>query len=123
MVNEALPGFTEPVQVKRWTTPVVREKGRVLMPNDGVPDETFTIDASVQQARADEIQARPDLKLERTGEVKKLYTTTRLKTVDNSEQTPADVVVWNGDEWRVIGVDFYGQGILDHYRVFIQRAV
>lgn len=115
-MNDALFGFTEPVTVRRYGQ-VVRDKGRVKMPASFT---TLTIEASVQQLTPNELEAEPDL--DRTRATKKLYTTSRLNPVSRSDQTPADVVIWGGDEWKVTRVYEYGQGVLDHYKVIIQKA-
>lgn len=81
-------------------------------------DAAFT--GSWQPAPADVIERLPDG--ERAQAVYEVITTTPLRTSDVGGQTPADVVVVDGDEWQVRHVeDWTAAPMLRHYMALVTR--
>jgi hypothetical protein len=106
------------VMVRRPSGSVTRVKGRTVQPGEA----SVSIRASVQPYRipAEELQALPEL--ERSAEALKLYTEDELFTVNAKAGTPADIVEYSGNDWKVIGVSRNEQGIIDHYKIIAQRT-
>ena len=114
-MNDALTPFLRTVTVGRRTTPSV-VKG-VVQP---VTPTFFTIEASVQQARPKDLQQLPEH--DRTTETIVLHSETKLRTVDEKNGLPADVVQHDGQNWKVVAVSTHQSGVLDHYKMLAQRT-
>lgn len=81
--------------------------------------ETLQITASVQPLSGDELQMLPEG--ERTAETKRLYTTTKLNSLNESEQMNADIITIDGSSWEVHKAEAWSPNILDHNKYLIVR--
>lgn len=62
----------------------------------------IALKASVQPAGSKDLSFLPEG--QRTKQLMKFITVQRLQTADESESNTADVIMWNGNNWRVINV-------------------
>lgn len=82
--------------------------------------DAATIIASVQPVRSQaELLLLPEAA--RTRGSVKIYTEDSIRTADESTQTPADRIVWDGEEWEVHVVDTWVYGIA-HSRAIAVRV-
>jgi hypothetical protein len=109
--RNVLNGLGHPVTIERGDGPVTLVKGRTVQP-------TFSTivldDVSIQPMSAEEIREREEL--ERARAAIKIYSVDELKPTDRKTKTPGDLVLWNGKKWRVVAVEYHGEGVLDHYK-------
>lgn len=76
----------------------------------------LVVDASVQPLRGNEVLILPEHR--RTEESIKLYTTTKLRTTDEKNNLPCDVVVHDGKRFEVHTVFNWSIGTdVPHYKV------
>lgn len=112
----AIDAFKKPITVTRYASAISYVKGRAILPAPSI----FTIDASVQQARPNEMDLLPEGV--RISETKKIFSVSELKTAtDQTNPTDADIVTFDGNDYRVLRVDKYSMGTLDHFRSFAAK--
>lgn len=102
------------VKTGRW------EKGKWV---EVTPEEPLTFEGNVQPLRYHEIIQMPEA--DRTKEWIKIYTTYTIKT--SQEPSPdgvvADHIEWNGKNFKVMSVQTYEMGVLDHTKILAAREV
>lgn len=81
----------------------------------------ITITASIQQyrPRPDELQHLSEG--DRAREAVRIYTSTQLKTANETDGTLADFLTRNGEQWEVVSVESWGHGI-QHYKAIALRV-
>lgn len=84
------------------------------------PTVDVEITASVQPMKPEEMQKLPEGR--RSDETFKVFTSTKLLTAtsDNPQQN-ADYTVIDGFKYEVISVGKHQSGVIDHYKVLIQK--
>ena len=85
-----------------------------------VTNPDFTIQTSVQPASGKDLEVLEEGL--RTKEILKIYPTTELKAVDQHNNIEADIVEYNGNDYKVINVKAYQNGIINHYKCLIMRV-
>lgn len=94
--------------------------GRWVPGTTGTTQEPdFTIRTSVQPARGKELEVLPEGL--RTSEVYKIYPEIELRAVDQHSQEEADIVVYNGNEYKVQHLEAWQNNLINHYKAFIVR--
>lgn len=87
---------------------------------EGGPESTFTIRASVQPLRMDEIEALPEGR--RSSSAVKIYTDTKLlsarQATENADAVSADILQYAGSEWEIIACATYQSGVIPHYKAY-----
>ena len=112
----AITGFDVPITVNRPSGPITYVKGRAVVP----AVTAIPMKASVQQASADNLLLLPEAI--RNNETKRIYSYEEIRTAtDETDPTDADVIIYDSESWRVVMVDKYTMGTLDHWRVFAQK--
>ena len=81
---------------------------------------TATIRASVQPMPTDEQQDLPEAA--RTRGVVKVFSVSAVQALDEATLREEDEVAWNGEQWRVVKVDRWQLGGLDHYAAVAVRV-
>lgn len=90
--------------------------------------QTISIKASVQPLNNNETQALPDGG--RTTRTVKIYTSTKLLPERQAHtdaagnelpQQEADVLLYDGEKWKVVMVNAYQSGVINHYKCFAQE--
>lgn len=82
--------------------------------------EPVVIEANVQPAKMSELVMLPEP--ERTKQWLRVFSAEEIRTLREGEDGwPADEVVWEGDTWRVMRVQAYKMGVLDHYEALAVR--
>lgn len=86
-------------------------------------DEPMVIEGNVQPLRYHEILQMPES--DRTKEWKKIYTTYEVHTSQepSPEGVVADHIEWNGKKFKIMSVQTYEMGILDHTKFLVARDV
>jgi hypothetical protein len=86
---------------------------------DGL-NSSLAIVASVQpdRARPNELLHLPEG--DRAREGIRLYTETSLRTSNEADGTPADLIEWQGEQWEVVRVESWPLHI-SHYKVLALR--
>ena len=81
----------------------------------------FTIEGNLQPVKFSEILQMPEA--DRTKEWIKIYTTYHLVTAEESDVTGnlADVVLWEGHQYKVMKEKHYVMGVLDHRMVYCAK--
>lgn len=77
------------------------------------PVENFPIIASVQNLKPNERLLLPEGR--RTREAVKVYTEMKLRTTDEANSLPADILVWRGKQYEIMSVEDWTQTDLPHY--------
>lgn len=112
-------GFRRKVTIRRKSGGHVNDDG-VYVPGTA---EEIVIRASVQPLNKDEkaqyTQANPDG--EHTANLIKIYTNYPLRTSKQINGNDADVVLWMGNQYKVVGVDPYQSGVISHYKAVAQE--
>ncbi len=112
----AITGFDVDITVNRPSGPITYVKGRAIIP----AVTSIQMKASVQQTSADNLLLLPEAI--RNNETKKIYSYEEIRTAtDETDPTDADIILYGGESWRVVMVDKYKMGTLDHWRVFAQK--
>lgn len=76
----------------------------------------FEISASVQPLRGNEVKILPEHR--RTSESLKIYTTDQLRTSDELNQLPADVIIHDGKRFEIFSVSNWSIGTdIPHYKI------
>lgn len=81
--------------------------------------EEIEIDANVQPMKGFELMSLPEA--DRTKESIKVYSVERLRTVEEVDQTHADIIVWEGKRYRAIRTMTYSMSVLDHTKTICYR--
>lgn len=83
-------------------------------------EEVLNIKANVQPAKFKDLQMLPES--ERTKEYIKVFTVDPLRTIkEGKDGHGADIILWNGNRYRVVQVKNYEMGVLDHYKAICAR--
>ncbi len=117
-------GFRKKVTIRRKSGGHVNNDG-IYVPGTA---EEIVIRASVQPLNKDEkaqyTKANPDG--EHTANLIKLYTSYPLRTSkqvrDDNSGNDADIILWLGNQYKVIGVDPYQSGVISHYKAVAQEV-
>lgn len=80
----------------------------------------LTITASVQPAKADELQNLSPA-AQRSSAGIRIYSESELRTVNEATKTQADRVTWKGEDWEVQFVDHHALSNLAHYKAIATR--
>lgn len=51
----------------------------------------------------------------------RVYTPAELRSVNEADGTPADLVTWDGEHWEVVKVDIWSLGV-SHYKAIALRV-
>lgn len=78
----------------------------------GIREET-ALEASVQALTPNDLLQLPEGR--RTRENIKIYTTEKLRTSDENNNTPADNILWRGKLYEVYSVEDWSNTDLPHY--------
>lgn len=109
-----------PRSIMRETITVYRKSGGYYDENDRWVDgteEAYTHNyTSVQPTSARDLQMLPEG--ERIEGAVKIYDVERLYAQDTGSGNEADIVEHNGKFYKVVTVDAWQQGILDHYKAY-----
>lgn len=81
--------------------------------------ETFQIIASIQPIDGDMLEMLPEG--ERSKEMRTLYTTTKLQTVNENKTINADIVSIDDGDWEVQKVEKWNPNMLDHFKCLVVR--
>lgn len=118
-----MSGLPTPINMFVKNVVVTRYAGGVLVNGfwtDSVAS-TFTMTASIQPARAEELVDLPQG--ERTNEHVKIYTESELNPADETSQTQGDRVAWNGHDYEVQKKSPWQMGgCLNHYKYIAARV-
>lgn len=92
---------------------------------EGSTSENIIIQATVQPLNSnDQTEVNPDG--ERTTEIVKVYTSTRLLTAkqayDENNPVEADVLLYDDREWKIIKCSGYQSGVISHYKAYAQEV-
>lgn len=121
-VKRTRPTFslTNKVNIPLIVKTGVWEKGKWV---EVVSDEPLTFEGNVQPLRYHEIIQMPEA--DRTKEWIKIYTTYEVRT--SQEPSPdgvvADHIEWEEKNFKVMSVQTYKMGILDHTKILAAREV
>jgi len=87
----------------------------------GGASSSLSIVASVQpdRPRPDELLHLPEG--DRAREGLRLYTATEVRTANETNNTPADMVTWAGEQWEVVKVEKWPASIA-HYKALCLRV-
>jgi len=81
----------------------------------GVQSE-ITIEASVQPLRGNEVKILPEHR--RTSEAVKIYTSTKIRTTDEKNQLPADVILHDNKRFEIHSVENWSIGTdIPYYKI------
>lgn len=105
--------------IKKITVPVTRYTTGGYDAVTGIWQEgaenLFNIEANVQPLPGDRLIELPEAR--RDSEAIQLFTTTRLRTVNETGGTQADKFVYDGKTYEVVLVESFKMGVQDHDRV------
>lgn len=82
-------------------------------------DTTFIIKASLQPVKGSEMALLPEDRRENA--LQKMYTETELLTAEKGSGGNADIVQINGDDWEVVQVLPWLNGVINNYKVFVAK--
>jgi len=109
-----MSSFRKPLSGVRFG-PSTSVKGRTS-PGTETP---FQFTSSVQPASGKEKLTLPEGVREKN--VLRLYTSTLLKSVSEKNNTRADIITIDGDEFEVIRVLPWQNNVIPHYKVFVSQ--
>ena len=102
---------------------VTREDPGHYGDNDGIwypgDTSTFTIRASVQPLRPDEIELLPDGR--RMSEAFRIYTATPLRLAVEGSNENADKVEIYGNMYEVFSQETWQNKLIDHYKIIVLK--
>ena len=75
---------------------------------------TLSIRLSVQPLKVEEMAALPEGR--RSSKAVKIYSDAELIPADQETSQNADIVVWLGKNWEVVGCDANQMGVIPHYK-------
>lgn len=109
-------GFRKPVTVWRMSAGTVDDNGHYTAGQK----TKMTIQASVQPMGNQERYTIVSDEGARNVMYIKLYSNTPLQTRTNTDDagTDADIVEWQGKQFRVIQTDYFQSGVISHYRAY-----
>jgi hypothetical protein len=82
----------------------------------------LSITANVQPMPPERMQLLEEGKRGTAGII--LFTDTELRTVSEDDQTSGDRITWKGDEWEVVSIDDFSEGMSlpeNHYEILAVR--
>lgn len=86
---------------------------------EGSPS-TFIINASVQPVKGADLEALTEGR--RDSQIYKLYTDTKLKTVDKKNNLNADLVNIDNDDYEVMNVESWQNNLINHYKILVIKV-
>lgn len=109
-------GFRRPVTIERTSLGTIDDNGRYKKGTT----TTLTIQASVQPLGNQERYTIVSDEGARNVMYIKVYSNTPLQTRTNTDDasTDADIVEWQGKQFRVIQTDYFQSGVISHYRAY-----
>jgi hypothetical protein len=111
-------GFRRPFTVKRMTNAGSWVNGRFI-PGDVKPAE-ITVQASKHPTTGKNLEALPEGR--RASESYTLITSTELFTEDVNTSREADIVVIGNQDFEVIKVKPYDNGVINHFEVIVVKT-
>jgi len=84
-------------------------------------DTTLEIEASIQPATGSDMKLLPENRREE--ETTKLYTDTRLIGIIRGSGMNPDIIIIDGDDYEVVSVYPWSNGVIDHYKVLASKRV
>ena len=115
IVAEMIKRFGQTITVYPPTAGDYNEFGQW---ENGVGLPPYTITASVQPSTGRERELLPEGV--RTEETKKLYCEEPLQTDSEGGKKKADEVVIGTERFKVISCEKHAEGVLNHYKIFVQ---
>lgn len=104
--------FRRPLEIYRLGKAELMENGLFSEPSQ----TRFTIEASVQQLRPDEMQALPEGR--RGCRTVKVYSDVQLHMPNQMTGQQADRFMWLGVWFEVVASDWYHNNVISHYRAY-----